>query len=238
MVGVMESSRREPVVELQGVGKRFSDGTPALDRVDLDLLPGELVSIVGPSGCGKSTLLRIVAGLAGPTSGMVVVRTREISLVFHDPTLPPWSRIGVPLDRPDLLLLDDPFGALDELTRHRRGDELAARYLEQGFAALLVTHSVTEAVFLSSRVVVLSGGPGRVVQAFDVPFGYPRAPRLRGSGAFSRLAGEVAACLRAGAERQAPAGVERPASAGALPSMAGSRPGAARRAGDVAVERR
>jgi len=199
----MASSPRAPVLELQGVGKRFSDGTPVLDGIDLEVFPGELVSVVGPPGCGKSTLLRIVAGLAGPTGGIVAVRTRRIGLVFQDPTLPPWRSVPADAARPDLLLLDEPFGALDELTRHRRSDELAEVFMEQALATLLVTRSVPEAVFLSSRVVVLSAGPGRVVGAFEVPFPHPRAPRLRSSGAFSRLAGEVSACLRAGAERPA-----------------------------------
>src|SRR6266496_6405184 len=95
-VGAMASSPRAPVLELQGVGKRFSDGTPVLDGIDLEVFPGELVSVVGPPGCGKSTLLRIVAGLAGPTGGIVAVRTRRIGLVFQDPTLPPWR--SVPAD--------------------------------------------------------------------------------------------------------------------------------------------
>ena len=97
--------------------------------------------------------------------------------------------------QPDLFLLDEPFGALDELTRHRLNDELAQLFLEQRFAALLVTHSVTEAVFLSSRVVVLSARPGRVLGTFEVPFEYPRQPRLRFAEQFSRLAGQVSECL-------------------------------------------
>src|SRR6266511_3863400 len=190
----MASSPRSPVLELERVRKRFSDGTPALDGIDLEVRQGELVSVVGPSGCGKSTLLRIVAGLTMPSSGMVCLRTRRIGFVFQDPTLLPWCRLRSNLE------------LLDELTRHRLTDELAQLLLERGFAALLVTKSVTEAVFLSSRVVVLSAQPGRVVGAFPVPFPYPRAPRLRHSGAFDRLAGEVSACLRA--VGQCPAEVE------------------------------
>ena len=101
--------------------------------------------------------------------------------------------------RPELFLLDEPFGALDELTRYRLNDELAQLFLEQGFAALLVTHSVTEAVFLSSRVVVLSARPGRVLASFEVPFAYPRPPRLRFASRFSQLAGAVSECLVSGA---------------------------------------
>jgi NitT/TauT family transport system ATP-binding protein len=108
--------------------------------------------------------------------------------------------------KPELFLFDEPFGALDEITRHRLNDELLQLFLAQRFAALFVTHSVTEAVFMSTRVVVLSGRPGRVLGDFPVPFTYPRPPRLRFDQAFARLAGEVSACLRGGSRRvsQAP----------------------------------
>jgi NitT/TauT family transport system ATP-binding protein len=100
--------------------------------------------------------------------------------------------------RPELFLLDEPFGALDEITRQRLNDELLELFLARRFAALFITHSVGEAVFLSTRVVVLSDRPGRVLGSFEVPFGYPRAPELRYTEPFSRLAGEVSACLREG----------------------------------------
>jgi NitT/TauT family transport system ATP-binding protein len=98
--------------------------------------------------------------------------------------------------QPELFLFDEPFGALDEITRHRLNDELLQLFLTQRFAALFVTHSVTEAVFMSTRVLVMSGRPGRVLRAFDVPFEYPRSPRLRFDERFAQLAGEVSACLR------------------------------------------
>jgi len=104
--------------------------------------------------------------------------------------------------QPELFLFDEPFGALDEITRERLNDELLQLFLTQRFAALFVTHSVTEAVFVSKRVVVMSGRPGRVVGDFPVPFEYPRAPRLRFDEEFAQLAGEVSACLRG--ERRRP----------------------------------
>jgi NitT/TauT family transport system ATP-binding protein len=100
--------------------------------------------------------------------------------------------------QPELFLFDEPFGALDEITRHRLNDELLQLYLIQRFAALFVTHSVSEAVFMSTRVVVLSGRPGRVLGDFPVRFAYPRPPRLRFEDEFAHLAGKVSACLRAG----------------------------------------
>jgi NitT/TauT family transport system ATP-binding protein len=98
--------------------------------------------------------------------------------------------------RPELFLFDEPFGALDELTRERLNDELLALFLARRFTALFVTHSVTEAVFVASRVLVVSGRPGRVIGEVPVPFAYPRSPRLRFAAAFAHLAGEVSACLR------------------------------------------
>jgi NitT/TauT family transport system ATP-binding protein len=98
--------------------------------------------------------------------------------------------------QPELFLFDEPFGALDEITRQRLNDELLQLYLSQRFTALFVTHSVTEAVFISTRVVVLSGRPGRVLGDFSVPFDYPRPPGLRFDQDFAQLAGKVSACLR------------------------------------------
>jgi NitT/TauT family transport system ATP-binding protein len=99
---------------------------------------------------------------------------------------------------PELFLFDEPFGALDEITRERLNDELLQLYLTQRFTALFVTHSVMEAVFMSTRVLVMSGRPGRVLDDFPVPFAYPRSPRLRFDERFARLAGQVSALLRGG----------------------------------------
>jgi NitT/TauT family transport system ATP-binding protein len=100
--------------------------------------------------------------------------------------------------RPELFLFDEPFGALDEITRQRLNDELLGLFAARRFASLFITHSVGEAVFLSTRVVVLSGRPGRVLASFEVPFGYPRVPELRYTEPFARIAGAVSACLREG----------------------------------------
>ncbi|MBO3744762.1 ABC transporter ATP-binding protein [Streptosporangiaceae bacterium NEAU-GS5] len=97
---------------------------------------------------------------------------------------------------PELLLLDEPFGSLDEITRERLNDELLRMFGARRFAALFVTHSVAEAVFLATRVIVLSPRPGRILAEFHVPFGYPRPGEARFSQEFARIASQVSACLR------------------------------------------
>jgi NitT/TauT family transport system ATP-binding protein len=98
--------------------------------------------------------------------------------------------------RPGLLLLDEPLAAVDELTRDVLQEELSAMWEQAGFTAVLVTHNVHEAVYLSSRVVVMSPRPGRILDVIDVPFPFPRAPELRATPEFARLTGEVTASLR------------------------------------------
>ena len=97
---------------------------------------------------------------------------------------------------PDVFLFDEPFGALDEMTRERLNSELLALFASRRFAALFITHSVAEAVFLSTRVAVMSPRPGRILGEVAVPFAYPRDPELRYSEDFAKVAGEVSDLLR------------------------------------------
>lgn len=97
---------------------------------------------------------------------------------------------------PELFLFDEPFGALDEITRERLNDELLRLFTEQRFAGLFITHSVSEAVYLSTKVVVMSGRPGTVVASFAVPFPMPRDPDIRFTAEFAELTGRVSHALR------------------------------------------
>ncbi len=245
----MTTATSAPALRFSGVTKKFSGGTTALAEANLEVSPGEFVSVVGPSGCGKSTLLRIASGLDHATEGTVDVGARQLGYVFQDATLLPWRtvqqnvglfaelekmdkaersrRIADAIDLvglagfekhlphqlsggmrmraslarslvldPDVFLFDEPFGALDEITRERLNDELLRTHQLRAFAALFITHSVAEAVFLATRVVVMSGRPGRVIADIAVPFDYPRAPELRYTPEFGALCGEVSRHLR------------------------------------------
>lgn len=97
---------------------------------------------------------------------------------------------------PKVFLFDEPFGAVDEITRERLNDEVISLFMRKGFAGLFITHSISEAVFLSTRVLVMSARPGKIVGDFNVPFDYPRSPELRFDPEFAKLAGHISAELR------------------------------------------
>jgi NitT/TauT family transport system ATP-binding protein len=98
--------------------------------------------------------------------------------------------------QPDLFLFDEPFGALDAINRERLNEELLRIYTEKAFTGVFVTHAISEAVYLSTRVVVMSGRPGRVVATVDVPFEYPRSLELRYTPEFTEISHQVSQSLR------------------------------------------
>jgi NitT/TauT family transport system ATP-binding protein len=227
---VVEGGGGEPAVSLTTVSKVFGHAgaaTHALDRVSLDVAPGEFVCLIGASGCGKSTLLNLVAGLEQPTSGSVAVGGTRTSMMFQESALFPWLTAagnvdlalrldGVPraqrrvrvrellelvhledfadkrphelsggmrqrtalaralAQRADVLLMDEPFGALDAMTRDLLHDELESLWTRTGLTVLFVTHNVREAVRLGDRVVLLTSRPGRVAEEYRVDTARPR----------------------------------------------------------------
>ena len=96
---------------------------------------------------------------------------------------------------PDLLLLDEPFGALDQQARAKMQVWLAELLAERDISALLVTHDIEEAVFLSDRVLVMSGRPGRILKQVDIGLSRPRAARIRTDAGFVALKAEISAIL-------------------------------------------
>jgi NitT/TauT family transport system ATP-binding protein len=230
-----------------GVRRQYRSGFVALEAVNLDIAPGEMVALVGPSGCGKSTLLKVIAGLLSASDGEVTFGGKgrpEIGYVFQDPHLLPWRRVlrnvelflevdgmkkskrverarealalvgltdferafpaelsggmkmRVSLARtlatdPQLMLFDEPFAAVDEITRYRLNNDLIRLQRERQVTGVFVTHSITESVFLADRVAVMSPSPGRIVDVVPVPFGDQRPPALRTSAEFAAIARQI-----------------------------------------------
>jgi NitT/TauT family transport system ATP-binding protein len=100
------------------------------------------------------------------------------------------------VNRPRILLLDEPFAALDEMSRDRLNEELLRLYLEQHWTVLFVTHSVAEAVFLSTRIVILAPHPGRVAHVVPVELPWPRTAATRMTSAYEQEVGRVSRLLR------------------------------------------
>lgn len=95
------------------------------------------------------------------------------------------------IQNPDLLLLDEPFGALDALTRERMGDELLQLWQASRKTVIMVTHSITEAILLSDRILVLTPRPGRICRDVIVEFERPRKEEIRYSRLFSELSRDI-----------------------------------------------
>ncbi|MCX6533035.1 MAG: ABC transporter ATP-binding protein [Actinobacteria bacterium] len=98
--------------------------------------------------------------------------------------------------QPNLFLFDEPFAALDEITREHLNDELLHLFQNQHFASLFITHSIQEAVFLSTRVLVMSARPGRIIAEHAVSFPYPRHPDIRYQSDFAEICGKISADLK------------------------------------------
>ena len=256
-----------PTVEVQNVSVVYpakENTVTALDRVSLDIAPGEFISLIGPSGCGKTTLLRVIADLEQASSGSVRVNgmssvdarlARAYGYVFQAPALFPWrtvlGNVCLPLEingtdktkaravaleqlarvgltgfegkypwqlsggmqqrvsiaralgfEPKLLMMDEPFGALDEITRDRLNEQLLRLWRgdnpREKRTIVFVTHSIPEAVFLSSRIVVMSPRPGRIVEVIESTLPADRTLDIRDTPAFADIAHRVRMALQEG----------------------------------------
>jgi len=194
-------------IKLTGVSKtyRSRDGdVPSLRPLDFHINAGEFFVVVGPSGCGKSTLLKMISGLLAPSTGEIFVEgeavTRphgNVGIVFQNSLLLPWQLSGGMQQRasicralvhdPKIMLMDEPFGALDAMTRERMNVELMRIQRETGKTVLLITHSIPEAVFLADRVLVMTERPGSIAAIYDVPLPRPRSLDAMADPVFTEL---------------------------------------------------
>ncbi len=229
----MNSSKR---LVIENLNKTFDvDGKTIsiLKDINLEIKPGEFVSIVGTSGCGKTTLLRLVVGLDSTYEGNILFNGERIDgpslnrgIVFQDHRLLPWLKVlenvGFGLDPkinkkeqqqiiqeyidlvglkgfeksypyqlsggmaqraaiarslvncPELLALDEPLGALDAMTRMYMQQELEKIWEKEKITMIMVTHDIEEAIYLSTKIVVMSSRPGCVKKIISVPLVRPR----------------------------------------------------------------
>ena len=99
---------------------------------------------------------------------------------------------------PPVILMDEPFGALDEITREKLNEELLEIWMKEKCTVLFVTHNLYEAAFLSQRVIVMDKRPGKIIGDVAIPFGFPRARVLRANPEFAALTGQISEILAKG----------------------------------------
>lgn len=224
-------------ISVRHVRKEFQierEAMTVLKDINLEIEPGEMVSIIGSSGCGKSTLLRLIAGLDFPNGGEVLIDGERVSkpsldvgVLFQESRLLPWEStwkniaFGLPekfdraerarlverhirmvglegfekalpgqlsggmqkrvaiartlINSPHILLLDEPFGALDAFTRMNLQEEVVRIWKEQRMTTVLVTHDIDEAIFMGGRVVIMSPKPGVVKNVVKVELPEPKS---------------------------------------------------------------
>jgi NitT/TauT family transport system ATP-binding protein len=241
-------------ISVSGVSKTFhgrQGSVHALSDINLNVRPGEFVSVLGPSGCGKSTLMMLISGLMSATSGRITVGSKHIDapnaeagVVFQQDVLLEWrsalqnimiqaeirksnlreareramqllkmvslqgfedsypkelsggmrQRVSICralLHNPPLLLMDEPFGALDAMTRDQLQIDLQRLCADNEVTVLFITHSITEAIFLSDRVVVMSPRPGRIERIIEIDLPRPRRLAMREDAKFNQYTREL-----------------------------------------------
>jgi NitT/TauT family transport system ATP-binding protein len=246
-------------IEVKNFALSYETLDGAVDAVtdtNIQVNPGEFVSIVGPSGCGKSTLLNAVAGFLKPTAGTVTVDgeavngpSAERGMVFQQYSLFPWKTVrenvefglkmrGMPRSQreraartllglagleafekhyperlsggmkqrvgivralatgPKILLLDEPFGALDAQTRVIMQQILTNMWQRLKISVLFVTHDIDEAIFLSDRVYCMTARPGSIKAEIPIPLERPRQQAMMMSSEFLGLRRTLMSLIR------------------------------------------
>lgn len=222
------------VFSIKNPGEEGKKEFIAISGLNLTVRDGEFLAILGPSGCGKSTFLDMVAGLAHPSSGEILIDGKPVQgpsldrgIVLQGYALFPWRTVrenvefGLEIKKvpkgerrrisrdfldlvglrefenryphelsggmkqrvaiaralafdPEILLMDEPFGALDAQTRETLQDELLRIWEETKKTILFVTHSIDEAVFLADRVAVMTANPGTIREIVNIHLPRPR----------------------------------------------------------------
>ena len=202
-----------------------------LKNINLQVKPGEFITIIGPSGCGKSTLLKLIAGLDREYEGIITLNHEEITepsikqgFIFQEHRLFPWltveqniaadlalkdsqvrkrvdelieivrlkgfekaypkelsggmsQRVAIAralLRDPEVLLLDEPFGALDAFTRTHLQEVLLEIWEQKKTTMIFVTHDIDESIYLADRVVIMSARPGKISAIIPIELSHPR----------------------------------------------------------------
>lgn len=249
----------EPSLRIKDVRLEYSTRgktVVAIDNISIDVPDNQFAVIVGPSGCGKSSLLYLVAGLAQPTSGEILLGEEEVDgpgpdrgMVFQSYTLFPWLTVrenvefglkrrkmpaaereeivnrylnetglaafhdaypkqlsGGMMQRvaiaralandPKILLMDEPFGALDSQTRNTMQKLLLRVWEENRKTVLFVTHDIDEAILLGDRIYVMTARPGRLKEEVIVPIARPRSMDMVMDPAFIAVKRQILELLK------------------------------------------
>ncbi len=215
-----------------------------LQDINLQVKPGEFVTVIGPSGCGKSTLLKLIAGLDHEFEGAIHLGDEPITgpsikqgFIFQEHRLFPWltvekniaadlslkdpkvrsrvdelielvrlkgfekaypkeisggmsQRVAIAralLRDPEVLLLDEPFGALDAFTRTHLQDALLEIWQQKKTTMILVTHDIDESIYLADRIVIMSARPGQISNIISVDLPHPRKRASRSFQEFRQM---------------------------------------------------